>query len=129
MQTNLIITGYVLVLVVGILLLLPLFKKKEKKEQKKPNITYKKLMNILANTIERELSRKFQVEYSVKEIKWIDNYEEELKQIAQNVMGAFSPYFMEEMQYYHNRDYIYKMVVQSIQAFMINYIKENKLRK
>lgn len=127
MEIMFMIIGYVLIITMGLLMFLP--KRKKETYEFKPTVSYKQLMKIVSITIDRELLRKFQIEYSVKEIKWVDNFEEELKNLSRNVMRAFSPHFLRELEYYHDRNYIYKMVVQQVQAFMIEYIKENKLKK
>lgn len=85
------------------------------------------LMNILNITIDREFKYVRYLEYELKNIVLIKDYEAELDKLVSRTMNAFSTDLLDELQHYYTLDYITKHVTKSHQILLNMFIKEKKI--
>lgn len=85
------------------------------------------LMDILNNTIDREFKYVRYLEYELKNIILIKDYEGELDKLVTRTMNAFSTELLEELQYYYTLNYITKHVTKSHQVLLNMFINEKKI--
>lgn len=124
MELAIIILCYVIAIVVGVVFLRP------KKEEKRfvPSNDYDTLIQILDETIKREILHKNNLEYKLKDVRIIYNFQEDLEDITKRILSSFSSQFYEEMEYYHKRGYIIQYVSRNVQTFLLEYTKQNKIK-
>ena len=85
------------------------------------------LMSILNSTIEREFSYVRYLEYELKNIVLIKDYEQEIDKLVSRTMNAFSTDLLDELQHYYTLNYITKHVTKSHQILLNVFIKEKKI--
>ena len=85
------------------------------------------LMDILNNTIDREFKYVRYLEYELKNIILIKDYEGEMDKLVTRTMNAFSTELLEELQYYYTLNYITKHVTKSHQVLLNMFINEKKI--
>lgn len=99
-----------------------------KKEKNKPSNDYETLMNILNSIIEREIKYKHELDYKIKDIRVIYNFEEDLKQLTLNIISGISKELMNELLYYHPKEYIFKYIARVVEYYLIEYTRKNKVK-
>ena len=122
-QIMVIVACYLIAIAFGIYLF-----RTKKEERFEPINDYETLMNILDETIQREIKHKHELDYKLKDIKVIYNFEEDLKEITTSILSALSPSVLKELEYYHPRDYIIKYVTRYVEIYLIEYTRKNKIR-
>lgn len=85
------------------------------------------LMNILNITIDREFKYVKYLEYELKNIVLIKDYEAEIDKLVSRTMNAFSTDLLDDLQHYYTLDYITKHVTKSHQILLNMFIKEKKI--
>lgn len=85
------------------------------------------LMQIVNVTIDREFKYVRYLEYELKSVVLISNYEEEIDKLVNRTMNAFSSDLIEELEYYYTLNYITKHVTKSHQILLNMFIKEKKI--
>ena len=85
------------------------------------------LMAIVNATIDREFKYVRYLEYELKNVVLIKDYEGELDKLVSRTMNAFSTEVLEELQYYYTLNYITKHVTKSHQVLLNMFIKEKKI--
>lgn len=117
---------YVISMVFAFIFLRPTTKKQSVVQ---PQVTesYEELLNILDLTIKSEISYKYKMEYKMKDVRIIYNFQEDLTEITTNVLQTFSEQFMLQLERYHTREFIIKYVSREVQLFLIQYSKDNKI--
>lgn len=115
---------YLVSMIFGFIVLKP----KKEKERFIPSNDYGTLIEILEVSIKREIQHKHDLDYKIKDIRVIYNFEEDLKEITGRIMSSLSPSFFEELQYYHSREYIIKHVTRTVQIFLIEFTRANKIK-
>ncbi|WP_304576612.1 hypothetical protein [Romboutsia ilealis] len=85
------------------------------------------LMQIVNVTIDREFKYVRYLEYELKDVVLINNYEEEIDKLVNRTMNAFSSDLIEELEYYYTLNYITKHVTKSHQILLNMFIKEKKI--
>ena len=116
---------YILTMISG------LFFFREKKQapvKKAPTNSYETLMSILDTTIQREITYKNKLDYKVKDVRIIYNFQEDLTELTKKVMLSLSSSYLEELEYYHSREYIIQYVTRYVEAFLIEYTRANKIK-
>lgn len=126
MSTELIIVlGYSIAIIIALALFKP------KKEDKHPSTfianDYDTLMSILDNTIQRELRHHYELIYKLQDIRIIYNIQEDLALIVKEIMASFSPNLLKQLEIYHSKDYVIKYVTRTVEIFLIEYTKKNKI--
>ncbi len=85
------------------------------------------LIHIINTTIEREFTYVRFLEYELKDVVLIADYEGELDKLVTRTMNAFSTDLLEELQYYYTLNYITKHVTKSHQILLNTFIKDKKI--
>lgn len=85
------------------------------------------LMNIVNITIDREFKYVRYLEYELKNIVLIKDYEAEIDKLVSRTMNAFSTDLLDDLQHYYTLDYITKHVTKSHQILLNMFIKEKKI--
>ena len=85
------------------------------------------LMAIVNATIDREFKYVRYLEYELKSVVLIKDYEGELDKLVSRTMNAFSTEVLEELQYYYTLNYITKHVTKSHQVLLNMFINEKKI--
>lgn len=118
---------YVIAMVFAFIFLRP--KKDKQPVVQQPQVTesYEELLNILDLGIKSEITYKYKMDYKMKDIRIIYDFEQDLTEITTNVMQSFSQSFLLQLERYHNREFIIKYVSRQIQLFLLQYMKENKI--
>jgi len=101
---------------------------RKEKEQLVPSNSYPELMGILEATIQREIEYKHNMDYKLKDIRIIYDFQKDLKELTDKVMNSLAPSFLEELAFYHSRKYIITHVTRYIQNFLIEYTRQNKIK-
>lgn len=89
--------------------------------------TEEELMNIVNITIDREFKYVRYLEYELKNIVLIKDYEAEIDKLVSRTMNAFSTDLLDDLQHYYTLDYITKHVTKSHQILLNMFIKEKKI--
>jgi cell shape-determining protein MreC len=124
-ELMIIIACYIIAVVVAIVLF------KSKKEEPKvvvPSNEYSTLMEILDSIIQREIQYKNTLDYKVKDIRVIYNFQEDLKELTTKILTSLSEPFFQELEYYHSREYIIRYVTRYVEAFLIQFTRQNKIK-
>lgn len=100
--------------------------KKLREPREKPQ--YETLMNILIDTIERELHQVYKLEYELRNLKMIPKFEEELERLTVRILNCFSIEFLNELEYYHTRQYIITFVTKNVETFLIEFTNNKKIK-
>lgn len=111
-------TIFILVTIVFIFLGLKMIKKN--KEDFEP-MEYAEVMEIINKNIEVQFQFKYALEYQLKDIKIIYDYEKEMKEITSAVLLSFSSDFYRHIDYYHDREYIYKYVSKRVNISLMKF--------
>lgn len=111
-------TIFILVTLVFIFLGLKMIKKN--KEDFEP-MEYAEVMEIINKNIEVQFQFKYALEYQLKDIKIIYDYEKEMKEITSAVLLSFSSDFYRHIDYYHDREYIYKYVSKRVNISLMKF--------
>ena len=85
------------------------------------------LMAIVNATIDREFKYVRYLEYELKNVVLIKDYEGELDKLVSRTMNAFSTEVLEDLQYYYTLNYITKHVTKSHQVLLNMFINEKKI--
>lgn len=115
-----IIIGYVVAIVLGLRFL-------AQKKKEKPGNEYDVLMSILDIVIQRELKVKYE-DYKLRDVRVIYNFKEDLTEIVVTIRSGLSETFMNELMYYHPKDYINRYIVKNVEKFLIEYTQNNKIK-
>lgn len=111
-------TIFILVTLVFIFLGLKMIKKNN--EDFEP-MDYAEVMEIINKNIELQFEFKYTLEYQLKDIKIIYDYEKEMKEITSAVLLSFSSDFYRHIDYYHDRGYIYKYVSKRVNITLMKF--------
>lgn len=86
------------------------------------------LMSIINGTIEREFVYKIKLEFELKNVILIKDFEKELTELVNRTMNSFSSDIMKEFEYYYTLEYITKHVTKAHQILLTNYINHKKIK-
>jgi hypothetical protein len=123
-QLTVIVACYLLTIIAGFVI----FKPKKEVERFIPSNSYQELIGILNATIQREIEHKYQLDYKVKDIKIIYNFQEDLTELTSRIMISLAPPFIEELAFYHDRKYIIQIVMRNVETFLMEYTRQNKIK-
>lgn len=102
---------------------------RDKKDEKNDNLTYltfDEVNEIIDTTIDEILVNKWKVYYRLKDIRIIPKMDQDIATITKEIIAAFSPVFLESVEYYYNKEFFYTMITRRVQLFLINYTNEYK---
>lgn len=95
----------------------------------KPNIkSEEEIIGILNRTIDREFTYKVKLEFELKEVILIKDFEQELTDLVSRTLHAVSHDLLKELENYYTFEYISKYVAKSHQILLMQYIKEKKIK-
>lgn len=95
----------------------------------KPNIkSEEEIIGILNRTIDREFTYKVKLEFELKEVILIKDFEQELTDLVSRTLHAVSHDLLKELENYYTFEYISKYVTKSHQILLMQYIKEKKIK-
>jgi hypothetical protein len=125
MQTAAFILGmYLIAMLFGTFLF---NKNKKEQRQETPANSYDELMAIVTSIMEREIKFKHDMDYKVKDVKVIYDFEEDLKEITKKIIAGISPELFKDLEYYHPRQYLITVITRNVQIFLIEYTRQNKI--
>lgn len=102
--------------------------KKQEVVQQAPSNDYDTLMGILDKTIHREITYKDKLDYKVKDTRIIYDFQEDMTEITKRIMFSLSTSFLDELQYYHPREYIIQYVTRYVEVYLIEFTRQNKIK-
>jgi hypothetical protein len=86
------------------------------------------LIDILNETIKREFLQKYKLNYELRDIKMIYDFQKDLHELVTDSLTAFSEDFMKQLEFYYDRTYIIKYVTKSIEIMLLEFTKEKKIK-
>jgi hypothetical protein len=75
-----------------------------------------------------EFQKRYKLEYELKDIRIIPDFQKELSIVTHSVLEAFSVDLLKEFQYYYNREYIIRHVTKTIEIMIMELIREKKIK-
>lgn len=91
-------------------------------------IGYDNVMNILDEAIKREFTFKYKLFYEIRDIRILYNFEDDLKELVQNVIFSFGEEYMNELKFYFTQDYILTYVTKKMELILMDFTKERKIK-
>lgn len=128
MKSTLMICTLIFLILISATILASLICSTIEKVNKKKVKSEEELMSILTNTINREFLYKVKLEFELKNVVLIKDFQKELTELVTRTMNSFSSGIMEELEYYYTLDYITKHVTKSHQVLLTQYINEKKIK-
>lgn len=110
---------YIVALIVGLYIFKPAKQKKEI-----PTLPYKQMFEIIDIAIARELAFRIQ-DYELREVVIISRFETEVKDITSSVITQIKQDFLDELLFYHPRDYIILYISRHARDQLIEYMGKN----
>ena len=89
------------------------------------SLTFQEAMEIL-DTIVAHVISDMELTYSVKEIKYIKNVDDDIKQATNKVMELMSPNIHNNLSMYVTREYIITYISRNIRSFVLAYLDSRK---
>jgi len=86
------------------------------------------LMGIIEDTIKRVFLEKYKLEYELKDIRMIYDFEKDLSELVHKVVMSFNKPFMKSLEYYYTETYIIGYITKTIEMMLMEFIKEKKLK-
>lgn len=102
------------------------FNKKEEKNDNHVYLSFDEVNEIIDTTIDEILVNKWKVYYRLKDIRIIPKMDQDIATITKEIITAFSPVFLESVEYYYTKEFFYTMITRRVQLFLINYTNEYK---
>lgn len=120
-------------LIISISIVILIFKSNKywQKNKEKPRIIARDadiLISIVNNVIQNEFLMKIKLEYELKKLNMIVEFEKELKKLTVSVISSFSEPFLEELGYYFSKEYIIKYVGKQMEVFLIEFTNNKKIK-
>lgn len=116
-----------LVIIVCYLVTIFTFRTKKPAKAPVPDVSYTEIMDVIDSVIIGEIRKKNE-DYETRGVKIINDFEKDLKDLTLRVMSSFSPDFMEDVLYYHPREFITQYVSRQAKTFFIEYSKKNLIQ-
>lgn len=126
MKINILLLLMAIGLVLAILFSINVIKKYEDKTFEA--MDYEELMAIINNAIEVEFSFKYELEYKLKDIRVLNDFQGELKEITRNVVMSFNSDFYKNIEYYHTREYVYKYITKRVEIMLMKFQDKIKVK-
>lgn len=82
---------------------------------------YDELMGIIDSTIMQQFKFKYELDYKLKDIRVLNDFEKELDELSKSVLLSFGSNFYRHVDYYHDRDYIYRYVVKKTEIMLLEF--------
>ena len=89
---------------------------------------YNEVMSIIDESIKQQFKFKYRLEYDLKDIRVLHDFEKELDEISKAVLLSFSSSFYKHIDYYHDRDYTYRYVVRQTEILLLEFINKVKIK-
>lgn len=89
-------------------------------------MTFEECTDVIDTVIKEIYVNKYQLYYTLKEIKIIPNMDEEIIKMSKEVLGAFSETQYREFSRYYTDTYLGQYITRSIQLLFIEYTDKNK---
>lgn len=87
---------------------------------------YDELMGIVDLTIAQQFKFKYTLDYKLKDIRVINDFEKELDDLSKSVLLSFGSNFYKHLDYYHDREYIYRYVVKKTEMMLFDFADKIK---
>jgi hypothetical protein len=97
-------------------------------KQPEQHLDLSDLMNTLNETIKREFTVRLKLNYELRDVKIIYDFQRDLHDLVNGTLTSFSPDFYNQLQYYYTREYIIQYVTKTIEIMLIEYTKNNKIK-
>lgn len=82
---------------------------------------YDELMGIIDSTIMQQFKFKYELDYKLKDIRVLNDFEKELDELSKSVLLSFGSNFYRHVDYYHDRDYVYRYVVKKTEIMLLEF--------
>jgi hypothetical protein len=105
-----------------------IFKLYQLEKNKKEIMEHDILFSILNETIKREFTNKYKLDYELKDLVMVGNFQKELHEITKNILLAFGKEFYNQLEIYYNREYIIAYVTKTVEIMLMEFIREKKIR-
>lgn len=89
-------------------------------------MTFQECKDVIDTVIHEVYVNKYQLYYTLKEIKIIPNMDDEILNMSREVLGAFSETQYREFSRYYTHDYLGQYITRTIQLLFIDYTDKNK---
>lgn len=111
-----------------------LYKKEEDKINKspypldyKPLLTYKEVMDMLDDTLQRCFRVRYLLDVVVTQKKYIKNFEGELKEMTHEVILGLSPEMLRTCEYYMTREAMSRYVIRNLETLLFQFIRDQNI--
>lgn len=91
-----------------------------------PYLPFDEVMNVIDRVFNELIVMKHDLHYKLRGAKLIKNMDDDIKDIATEVIESLSDDFIEQAMYYVNEDYIYGMITRKAQMYLIGFVEQNK---
>lgn len=89
-------------------------------------MSYEECTNVIDTVIKEIYVNKYQLYYTLKEIKIIPDMDKEIESMAKEVLSAFSETQYREFSRYYTNTYLAQYITRNIQLLFIEYTDKNK---
>lgn len=122
--------NYILVIEIGIILalLFRLFIHVTDWNEPKLRLTHDECMFILNGTMKREFEMRYKLEYELKDLVMLYNFQEELDNITRATMNALSPSLIKELEFFYTRKYIIGYVAKYTEIMLMEFTNTKKIK-
>lgn len=93
---------------------------------KKPNIDFKTLMDVIDDIIDTTFKFRVELDFSKRESGYIFNYESELSSLVSDIMNYVSIDLFKGAEYYTTREFIISYITKQCELFLLDNIKLSK---
>lgn len=89
---------------------------------------YQEVMSIIDEGIRQQFHFRYKLEYELKDIHVIYDFEKELNSITKSVLFSFSKDFYKHCDYYHDRDWIYRYTTKQVEIGLLKLQNQIKVK-
>ncbi|MMZ42138.1 hypothetical protein D1872_36570 [compost metagenome] len=115
---------YTVILICYLSTIAALFLMNREKKQPEPYLSYSDVFEIINESVRSAIEAKHE-DYTLRQVKIINDFEADVKTLTHKVMESFSDAFLENAYYYHQRDYILSYIARHMRTFLVEYTKKN----
>lgn len=91
-------------------------------------LDHDKLMDILNSTIQREFTYRYKLEYELKDLTMVADFQKDLTELTHAVFNAFSLEFLQRLEAFYSREYIITHVTKTLQIALMEFLREKKIK-
>jgi hypothetical protein len=94
------------------------------KKQSTPQLSYGEVFEIINESVRSAIEAKHE-DYTLRQVKIINDFEADVKTLTHKTMKSFSDTFLENAYYYHQKDFIVAYIARHMRTFLLEYTRKN----